>query len=88
VGDIVCLQSYRSSRGADMAVTVLAATGNSALAGGVARARRGMASGLRQMRMASLLLAEASAELRDLARWDAEQTAAEAAQLPPDRPSA
>jgi hypothetical protein len=87
MGDIVCMQSYRASHRSEIE-TVLAATGNPAPAGSVALARRGMASGLRQMRTASLLLAKASAELRDLARWDAEQTAAETALLPPDRPSA
>jgi hypothetical protein len=75
MGDIVCLQSYRASRGAQTA-PVPAATG--APAGGVAQACRGMQSGLRQMRAAARLLAEAGAELRDLARWDAEQAAAEA----------
>ncbi len=94
MGDIVGLQSYRASRGTETGAVVAAAdpgtAGNLAPPGGVAQACRGMESGMRQMRTALLLLAEASAELCDLVRWEAEQAEAEqaGAEARPDRPQA
>jgi hypothetical protein len=60
MGDVVSLDAYRARRTEAVAAVP-----------SVAEACRGLAAGFSQMRAASVMLAEATAELRDLAREDA-----------------
>lgn len=67
MGDVVSLDAYRARR-AGTAVAV--PKGGIAAAPSLAEACRGLAAGFSQMRAASVMLAEATAELRDMARED------------------